>query len=114
MVLTDKKWNPDYYYLLALDESSFLSNEDARAWYEHPCTKYLIYTLTGDIAAILQNWASGAYTDKSIDATAQENAKNIGKVQNLEDLLQQIHLLGKNMIKGENEDDRTSGAFSNS
>lgn len=109
---SERRWNPDRYHAIALENLIGLTDTDAKTWYNHPCTKYLINSLTGDQAALVQGWISGRFTDKSLEATAQENAKRIGQVQNIDDLLEQIELLGKNRIKGEENNDSTVGAYS--
>lgn len=112
MRITERTWDPEFYRDRALDTVLGLADSDAKAWLEHPCTAYMINELKADLSQRVRGWVSGTYTDRSFEGTAQENARRIGEAQYIEDILEMIELVGKNLIKGEDEYDvTTTGSY---
>lgn len=71
------------------------------AWYHHPGTQYLIKELKSVITQAKDGWVSGQFTASSFEETIQLNAKAIGIVQSVEDVLALIEEI---KAKGEGED----------
>lgn len=72
-----------------------VTKEEALQWYQHPCTKALEAAIQGDMCGILNMWLEGAYSDeKSIDVTAQREAKARGMSQAMDDVLETIQHIG--------------------
>lgn len=59
-------------------------------WLQHDISKDLIKVIKDDIELLKDQWAKGAFTGETQDATAQKNAKAIGQVETLEVLLELI------------------------
>ncbi len=102
MKLTNRFYNEDRFrrdYEEALD---IVPKDDALAWLKHPCTQALTSAIQGDMCGIINMWLEGAYSDeKSIDVTAQREAKARGMSQAMEDILESIQNIGHLKEEGE-------------
>ena len=63
---------------------------DKREWVQHPVTQELIKELLGDLSNLKEAWGDGVYTTESIEGTVQQNAKALGKVEAVGDILSWI------------------------
>ena len=57
-------------------------------WKLHPVTKRFRQFLKGQLEELQQQWVEGNFTSDTSDATAQINARSIGKAQNLVDIIE--------------------------
>ena len=64
-----------------------VSEEEWNAWVSLPVTQAYRSFLRELIRIAQQQWAEGVYTDGSVEGTAQLNAKAIGSVRTLGDLV---------------------------
>ena len=62
-------------------------------WLNHPCTRGLIKNVKRDRTALMEQWASGSFTDSTSAGTAQLNAKALGQINVLDDLLDSFNQL---------------------
>lgn len=86
------KLDPHPYAERSLAILNEVDKAERLGWFNHPCTKALLYSLEADIAGILSHWMAGAYgQSESIDATAQEQAKARGMAQAINDVIESIH-----------------------
>ena len=60
-------------------------------WYRHPATQRMWDIMKARRSALQESWAAGAFTHESTEGTAQQNAKALGKVQQLEELMELIY-----------------------
>lgn len=57
-------------------------------WKLHPVTKRFHQFLLYQLAELQKQWVEGNFTSDTSDATAQINARSIGKAQNLVDIIE--------------------------
>lgn len=57
-------------------------------WKLHPVTKRFQQFLKEQLEELQQQWVEGNFTSDTSDATAQINARSIGKAQNLVDIIE--------------------------
>jgi hypothetical protein len=89
--LIRNRYNPEYFHSKAIEVLDTVSKDEAEAWYNHPCTASIRYSLEGDISGILIAWVGGAYSDEaSIDTTAQLEAKARGMAQAAQDIIEHL------------------------
>lgn len=60
---------------------------DRQEWLENPCTKALLKYLECDLLRFIDQWVNGAFTGENADSTAQLNAKALGSIQTLDNIL---------------------------
>lgn len=86
------KLDPNSYTERSEEYLEGITLEERLSWFNHPCTKALIYAAEADIAGILSLWIAGGYSNEdSTDATAQVQAKARGMAQALNDIVEFIH-----------------------
>ncbi len=68
-------------------------------WREHPVTRYLLEDLAEQVQELKDAWGRGAFTEETVDGTAQVNASSIGAVKALEETILDIREIG-----GDDED----------
>lgn len=96
------KYNPEYYYLKAQELLETVSQEDAAAWYQHPCTQSLLNSIEGDLSGIVLMWLGGAYSsEESSDLTVQRSAKARGMAQAGNDIINTISSIRKLTLREE-------------
>lgn len=71
-----------------------MTPQEIQSWKQHPVTEAFIAVLDGRKRTLQDSWSAGQFTGNSTDETAQMNAKAIGQVQMLEDILQSIEDMG--------------------
>lgn len=104
------KYNPEYFYAKAMENLDRVSKEEAIAWYNHPCTQSLRYTLEGDLAGVVVMWLGGGYSEeKSTAGTAQKQAKARGMAQAIDDMVEHIEEIKNLKIEGESASDTPNG-----
>lgn len=69
------------------------TKEEKHFWSVSPLTRALKCDIEASIEELKEAWASGSFTGPSMDETAQLNAKTLGMVQALQDIIDQIHSL---------------------
>jgi len=112
MRLSRSQYDPEYFHELASKELEVVSDSEAKAWIQHPCTKYMMYALRGDMAGIVLCWMEGAYAKENIEAAAQENAKLMGQIQTIDEILETMETIGENRETGEENGDQGIGTYS--
>ena len=99
------KYDPEFYHKKAQEYLDVVTDDEARAWFEHPCTKSLIYSLEGDFAGLLMVWVGGGYSSEdSVDATAQQQAKARGQTQAIDDVIERIYEIRNMRETGDKND----------
>lgn len=71
-----------------------MTPQEIQSWKQHPVTEAFIAALDERKRTLQDSWSAGQFTGKSTDETAQMNAKAIGQVQMLDDILQSIEDMG--------------------
>jgi len=74
-------------YDLAEEAFKSVPESEKEAWLKSPITRSLRYTLMGDIIGFHESWQNGNFTGPSSDETAQLNARALGSVNAVEDIL---------------------------
>ena len=64
-----------------------MTEQEWTEWKQHPMTVRLFKYLEQERQKIVNGWAGGHLTSPSIDETVQMNAKGIGAVQCIDELL---------------------------
>ena len=64
-----------------------VNSEEWNEWLGHPVTEIYRGYLKELLLKIMEDWASGIYTDESAEGTAQKNAVALGQYRQIEDLL---------------------------
>lgn len=72
-----------------------MTPQEIQSWKQHPVTDEFVSILEERRRDLQDSWSAGQFTGKSTDETAQMNAKAIGQVQMLEDILQSIEDMGR-------------------
>lgn len=109
MRLTNRFYNEDLLRQTAEEALDNVSKDEARQWYSHPCTKALSNAIQADMCGILNVWLGAGYAEeKSIDATAQRDAKARGMAQALDDVLETIAQISAKELNGEEQIDDLS------
>lgn len=93
----------EYYAEKAGELQDKVSLPERKSWVEHSCTQVLIGMIQGRIASSIEQWTSGAISAEGIEASAQLNAKVIGQIQVLEDMLEEIVAIGTYDFDGEQQ-----------
>lgn len=107
MGLADR-YDSESYYSKSSELLDTVSKEEKQAWFNHPCTKSLVQTLEGDFAGLLLMWVGGAYSDtESTDSTAQQQAKARGQAQAIDDVIEHIHNLRRDIPEDKEEEYET-------
>ena len=75
------------FYERAEDSFNAIPREEVRVWCNHPITKSLKLSLTGDLSGHFEGWSNGEFTGENSDQTAQKNAKALGGVAAIEAIL---------------------------
>ena len=100
-----RKYDPDTYYKKVEEILDVVTEDEALAWFNHPCTKSLIFSLEGDFAGLLLMWVGGGYSsEESVDATAQQQAKARGQLQAIDDVIERIQEIRDIRKGGENDE----------
>lgn len=73
-----------------------LSKEEIIQWQRHPCTKALLLTLQGDYLDIHLGWEGQSFIAPSSDGTAQLNAKALGQLEAIRDIINHIEEIHQN------------------
>ena len=95
MKLTNRFYNEDRFRRDFEEALDIVNKAEALQWLQHPCTKALQSAIQGDMCGILNMWLEGAYSDeKSVDSTAQREAKARGMSQAMDDILKTIQDIG--------------------
>lgn len=103
MKIIDRYYNEDRFRRDFEEALDIVSVEDAQQWLKHPCTQALTSAIQGDMCGIIGMWLAGAYSDeKSVDSTAQREAKARGMSQAMEDILETIQDIGYLKVGEEN------------
>jgi hypothetical protein len=98
------RYNPEYFHSKAVEILEAMSPEEARSWYDHPCTESLRMSLEGDLSGIVVTWLGGGYTgDTSSSQTAQEQAKARGMAQSIDNLLEHLQSIRDLSLEGEED-----------
>jgi hypothetical protein len=64
-----------------------ISQEEIQGWKNHPVTKEYFKMMKQLREELLEQWANSNFTAETSEGTAQLNAKALGKVQLLDELL---------------------------
>ena len=78
-----------------------ITDTDRREWFHHPVTQEFIGHLAESRQVTMENWSRAAYTGDSGEVTLQANAKALGGIACLTNLLDNLMNLNRDM---ENED----------
>ena len=65
-----------------------VSQEEWDEWTQLETTKMFHRALREIRIQLLEDWAAGAFTGSNVDETVQQNSRALGKVQQLEDLME--------------------------
>jgi len=85
------RYNPEYFYSKAIGCLEESTQSEKQEWLEHPCTKWILYSLEGDLSGIVLQWLGGGYSNQdSSDSTAQQQAKARGMAQAISDIIETI------------------------
>ena len=71
-----------------------MTKQEIENWKQHPGTKELVKALVERKQDLQNAWSAGQFTGRTADETAQMNASAIGKVQQLEGILESIEEIG--------------------
>ena len=107
MSYSNSNLDPEKYLLRAISDLDIVNKAEADAWLKHPCTRSLVNSLKGDMYRIIVEWMNSGYAEKSAEATAQLNAKALGKIQTIDEIIEQIDDIGRLEMKGEEYDTST-------
>jgi hypothetical protein len=80
---------------------------------KHPCTAALVKYIQSEVLSRHAEWAGGAFSDTSVEGTAQLNAQAIGAVDafnQIEGYIQDMFLLYQEAVEEEEKDDNPEGA----
>ncbi len=77
----DKLEREALHFLETMDEN------DRIEWLQNPCTGALLKYLECDMLRFVDQWVNGSFTGENVDATAQLNAKALGSMQTLDNIL---------------------------
>lgn len=99
MSYSNSQLDPEKYLLRAISDLDIVNKSEADAWLKHPCTKSLVNSLKGDMYRIVVEWMNSGYAEKSAEAGAQMNAKALGKIQTIDEVIEQIEDIGKLELK---------------
>lgn len=69
---------------------AILTKEEAKSWYAHPATQYLIHALRGDMFGMLQDMQSGVHAKESAEHMALATTKLLARSQTVEEVLSTI------------------------
>lgn len=67
---------------------SDLTKEEFSEWLDHPVTKQYQQILLSLRKDLLEQWAAGNFTGSSAEETVQLNAKALGRIHQLEELME--------------------------
>lgn len=96
-----QRFSEDFYR--RSDEAlEIVGKNEIEAWYRHPITQALRFSLMGDFMGLYDSWGNGEFTKESSDGTVQANAKALGQVQAIESMIDWID--GLNAMKEDSED----------
>ncbi len=101
MSYSNSQLDPEKFRLRALSDLDIVNKPEADAWLKHPCTRSLVNSLKCDMYNIITEWMNSGYAEKGAEATAQLNAKALGKIQTIDEIIEQIEDIGTLEIKGE-------------
>lgn len=97
------RYNPQYFHDLSIELRESVSQEEALAWYNHPCTQSLRNSLEGDLAGFVVMWIGGAYfDDESSAGTAQKHSKALGGASAVQEILIALEEIRDCKTEGEN------------
>ncbi len=99
MSYSNSNLDPEKYLLRAISDLDIVNKSEAMAWLKHPCTSSLVNGLRGDMYRIVTEWMNSGYAEKSAEATAQLNSRALGKIQTIDEVLEQIEDIGKLELK---------------
>ncbi len=101
MSYSNSQLDPEKFRLRAVSDLDIVNKAEADAWLKHPCTRSLVNSLKGDMYNIITEWMSNGYAEKRAEATAQLNAKALGKIQTIDEIIETIDDIGTLEMKGE-------------
>ncbi len=101
MSYSNSQLDPEKFLLRAISDLDIVNKAEADAWLKHPCTRSLVNALKGDMYRIITEWMNSGYAEKGAEATAQLNAKALGKIQTIDEIIEQIEDIGTLEMKGE-------------
>ena len=101
MSYSNSQLDPEKFRLRSISDLDIVNKAEADAWLKHPCTRSLVNSLKGDMYNIITEWMSSGYAEKGAEATAQLNAKALGKIQTIDEIIEAIDDIGTLEMKGE-------------
>lgn len=105
MKLVNRFYNEKQFRKNVEEALDVVDLQESQAWLKHPCTQALRNAIQADMVGILNVWLDSGYSDeKSVDATAQCDAKARGMAQVLDDILETVEQIGNNKLEGDIDD----------
>lgn len=107
--LKNRFYHADRFRTDAIEAVDVVDLGEAQGWVKHPCTQALKSSIQADMCSIINSWIDGGFGDgHSSEATAMMQAKALGIIQTLDDLLDTIEDIGVKKLEGEDNGDNTN------